>query len=387
MIGEQLQPETWSILETARAVKVDMALLVVGEISSETFNGSTRQQLCLLIWASAILFIAACRHGGEPRRAEHDWIPSEEQPAMAHQTPAGKEQSAGARSAFTEITVYHVIFHERSGIRLRAEWLEGRLFPAKPGVTPSLDDPNSFKVVIDAGITQIGLQDLARALTVTELKNSKLSNIQITARGAREIEIKALLHRIVPVPVQLIGEIEPTSSPRINIRIKSMKVLHIPFKGLLHAMGLSPSQAADVKNSQTIQFQKDHVYLRTDDLFPPPRRLGRITDVHLTKSGELEEHYGDDALQKAPPRGRKTQNYMQLTGGSIRFGKLTMNNADLTLIDSSPGDWFEFDLANYRRQLTAGDMHMTTNGGLLVFTPDVTKIETSHRHSSTTSGT
>ncbi len=60
---------------------------------------------------------------------------------------------------------------------------------------------------------------------------------------------------------------------------------------------------------------------------------------------------------------------MRLSGGTIRFGKLTMDNTDLVLIDASRGEWFDFDLSRYQDQMVKGQMHMTPRGGLQVFLP------------------
>ncbi len=281
--------------------------------------------------------------------------------------------SQGAK--YTVVTAYHVIFLESSGLQLRTDWLQGRLYPTRAGTVPSLDDPASFKVEVEAGKTEISLPDLSRTLKATVLKNSKLKNVRILARGRQEIEIDARLQKVVPLPVQLLGEIAATRDGRLAIRIQSLKVLHIPFKGLLRAVHLSPSELVDVHDSKAIQIQGESIYLNTDQLLPPPRKFGNLTSVHFTEAGDLEEDYGSPTALGDLARRGKAQNFMQLEGGAVRFGKLTMQNTDMTLIDSSPGDWFQFDLEHYRSQLVAGDLHMTMSGGLLVFTPDYDKIE------------
>jgi hypothetical protein len=277
-------------------------------------------------------------------------------------------------ATFTKITVHHVIFHESSGIRLRASWLQGRLYPTRPNVIPSLDDPTSFKVEVESGFTAISLNDLSRSLVSGVLKDSKLTRIKISARGPRQIEIAGTLHRVVSLPVKLLGEIEATPEGRISIRISSIKVLKIPVKGFLRALNLRPSDLVNVGNSKAVQVSGDSILLQTEALLPPPRKSGKITDVHFTQNGELEEDYGSLDLQQQLLRRGKTQNFLALSGGTIQLGKLTMRDADLTLIDSSPGDWFEFDLARYQTQLESGDIHMTASGGLIIFTPDIMKV-------------
>jgi hypothetical protein len=64
------------------------------------------------------------------------------------------------------------------------------------------------------------------------------------------------------------------------------------------------------------------------------------------------------------------RNYLYFFGGSIRFGKLTMADADMQLIDADPRDPFEFFPARYERQLIAGYSRNTPRHGLQVFMPD-----------------
>ena len=53
----------------------------------------------------------------------------------------------------------------------------------------------------------------------------------------------------------------------------------------------------------------------------------------------------------------------------MAFGKLTMQHADLTLIDASDEPWFDLDMANYQAQLVKGYSRITPEQGLEVFMP------------------
>jgi hypothetical protein len=58
----------------------------------------------------------------------------------------------------------------------------------------------------------------------------------------------------------------------------------------------------------------------------------------------------------------------------MRFGKLTMNDTDMQLIDADPTDPFDFFPDHYKDQLVAGYSKTTVTGGLLVYMPDYGKI-------------
>jgi hypothetical protein len=65
---------------------------------------------------------------------------------------------------------------------------------------------------------------------------------------------------------------------------------------------------------------------------------------------------------------------MWYRGGVLRFGKLTMNDTDMRLIDADPSDPFDFFPDHYKDQLVAGYSKTTATGGLLVYMPDYAKL-------------
>ena len=67
-------------------------------------------------------------------------------------------------------------------------------------------------------------------------------------------------------------------------------------------------------------------------------------------------------------------NYMAYRGAQLRFGKLTMSDTDMILIDMDPKDPFDFYLDHYRDQLAAGYTKITPEFGLRVFMRDFNKL-------------
>ena len=85
------------------------------------------------------------------------------------------------------------------------------------------------------------------------------------------------------------------------------------------------------------------------------------------------------ASAEPPPRPRSlpltsAKNYLYFYGGSIRFGKLTMTDADMQLIDASPATPFDFFPEKYEAQLVAGYSRNTPRKGLQVFMPDYAQV-------------
>ena len=127
-----------------------------------------------------------------------------------------------------------------------------------------------------------------------------------------------------------------------------------------------------------IQVVGDDIDIDTNRLVPQPHVNGFLTEVRLWKSGELMEYYGqprEDAVQV-----KQWRNFLRMRGGTISFGKLTMHNSDLLLVDTSQSDWLNFDADRYQEQLVNGETHITPSAGLQIFIPDINKIPASKRN-------
>jgi len=77
------------------------------------------------------------------------------------------------------------------------------------------------------------------------------------------------------------------------------------------------------------------------------------------------------------PRASKDGNTMTFRGGTLRFGHLTMEPTDLTLVDADPKDPFLFSLNDYRKHLVAGYSRTLADGSLVTTMPDYDQADRS----------
>src|SRR5215475_12096316 len=115
----------------------------------------------------------------------------------------------------------------------------------------------------------------------------------------------------------------------------------MPMKGLLGGLSI---KAADVVGSEPVagvEVKENDIYLDTTRLLPPPHIRGQIATVAV-QAPDVVVTYGattpEDEAELAT-----WHNFLRLRGGSVGFGKLTMKDADLTLIDASNDTWFDLD--------------------------------------------
>jgi len=103
---------------------------------------------------------------------------------------------------------------------------------------------------------------------------------------------------------------------------------------------------------------------------------GRVTDVRF-KGNEIVQTFGGEAEGKGLQQ--QSGNYMAYRGAQLRFGKLTMSDTDMVLIDMDPQDPFDFYLDHYKEQLVAGYTKTTPEFGLRVYMRDFDKLQNRKR--------
>jgi hypothetical protein len=84
---------------------------------------------------------------------------------------------------------------------------------------------------------------------------------------------------------------------------------------------------------------------------------------------------------EAKPAAPATSNFMAYKGNRLQFGKLLMNETDLTIVDLDPHDPLDFYLQRYKHQLVPGYSKITPAFGLRVFMKDFDKIQAAKRGS------
>ena len=297
--------------------------------------------------------------------------------SVSHPVSVASATNKEDPESYTNVLIHNVIIHNPQQTRMKVKWMRARMYPTKAGEAPSFDDMRSFRLDISDGLMGMNVTDLTQLLQNGALKGSPLHNVSIQASGD-QLRITATLRKIIPLPVQLIANVSASPNHR-DIRLHTVKVsvLHIPFKAILGAFRLRTS---DFFNSKLngIKVSGDDIDVDINHLVGEPLVGGNLTEVRLWKTGELMEYYGkpqEDAIQV-----KQWRNFMRMRGGTLSFGKLTMHNTDLLLVDVSQSDWLNFDVMHYQEQLVNGETHITPTAGLQIFIPDIDKIPVSKRN-------
>lgn len=264
----------------------------------------------------------------------------------------------------------NVMYHFTSTIAAHIIQLEGELSPTEKNGLPVFDDSNSFTIVIRSATISVLIDSLTSALNQYVLKapDSPIKDVRISA-NSEKLRIKGRLHSKGDVPFETEGELSVTPNGKIRVHTEKIKAGHLPVKGLLDLLGKDLSRLIDTRKVPGLSIEKDDLLLTPSELFPPPHIQGNLRSISIA-GNQIVQQYGDDSSARAAFAG----NYMAYRGGRLRFGKLTMSDADLTLIDMDPQDPFDFYLDHYKEQLVAGYTKITPKFGLRSYFRDYNKL-------------
>jgi len=284
-------------------------------------------------------------------------------------TTAAVITPAASQSASTTIYAHNLMLRKGPDFRIYVRWLRGNMVRTHRDVNPTFDDPESFFLDIKTGVIRANIGDIGNFLNAN-VSSSPLRKITLLADGDK-IKLQGTLHKLVWLPVELVGTVAATSDNRVQVQVTKLSVLKIPLKGLLGGLHIGVSDLFDPKGIPGVEVSGNDIIFDTMKLLPPPHIHGELTKVRVV-TPDIEEVYGN--AEEAVTRVEQWRNFLRLNNGTIDFGKLTMHHVDLTMVDLSDDAWFDLDLNNYQNQLVNGYTRMTPEAGLQIFMPDLDRL-------------
>jgi len=297
----------------------------------------------------------------------------------------GTSLTLPAAPADVQIEMKNVRLHPADGIVLDIAHLRGTMVSRKAGAPPVFDDQQSYVLRVRRAQVAMDVASLQNLLNqhVFAYEGAPVKNLSVTPDHG-QLAIKGKLHKGVDVPFSVKTSVSSTADGRMRMHSESMKAVGVPAKGLLEFFGLKLDDVMNVKARRGIEVQENDIIIAAGQVLPPPEITGRLTRV--TVDGNRLVQVFDDG-NGAPPNLTKpspaARNYIYFGGGEIRFGKLTMHDADLQLIDSDPKDPFDFYPSRYNAQLVAGYSKNTAQKGLKTYMPDYNDLNTQRASPST----
>jgi hypothetical protein len=276
--------------------------------------------------------------------------------------------SGRADAPAVEAEMRNVDLHLTNDVALHVRNLRGRFVAEGRRQAPYLDDPRSYSVTVDSGEVAVDLASLNALMRRALVGHSNVRGLQVSIEADGVLRQKGVVNKGVPVPFDVKASVSPTGDGRIRIHAESVKGFGIPVNPLLKAFRIKMDDLFTVDPDRGVMVDGNDVLLDPSKLLPPPAMHGRISQVRVEKDA-LVQVFGPGATGVLSPPAT-SKNYIYWRGGQLSFGKLTMTETDLELVDRDPADPFDFSVDGWNEQLVAGYSKITPGRGLKAHMPD-----------------
>jgi len=286
---------------------------------------------------------------------------------------AGALSSEAADTRSVEFAMKNVTYHYSEPVAVHIMQLQGELVPTKAGTIVFFDDKNSFNLHLNYAEISISCSALAQVLNenVFSSSDSPFKNLSIESKN-NQLIMKGNLPQKANVAFETTGRLSADPDGRIRVHSDQVKTAHLPVKGLMDLLGIDIASLIDTKKIHGIAAEKDDLILDSEQILPAPHIKGKVAAVRV-RGNEIVFTFG--VPQPSNFAAKQSGNYMAFRHSDMRFGKLTMHDADLIMIDMDPSDPFDFFLDHYQDQLVAGYTKSTPQYGLRTYTRDYNKLK------------
>ena len=268
-----------------------------------------------------------------------------------------------------EVDMRNVDLHITPQIDLHVRHLRGRFVAAGTRSAPYLDDPGSYTVAVDTGEVAVDLASLNAIVTrALERARSNVRRIVISVDENGQLRQKGVIKKGISVPFDMRASVGVTPDGLIRLHAESMKGFGIPVNPLLKVLRVQTDDLIRVEAGHGIRVEGNDLLLDVSQLLPPPGFHGTLTSVRVDRGG-LIQVFGSGAARPISPTAT-ARNHIYWRGGQLAFGKLTMTETDLELVDEDPQDSFDFSVDRWNEQLVAGYSKTTADRGLRAHMPD-----------------
>lgn len=245
--------------------------------------------------------------------------------------------------------------------------LAGEIVPVKENIPVNMDSPSSFEISIAYAILSLNSE--------LSLKLIKEQSFPDDSSGIRLQKMSYIVYNGKPA-VQLSGKVRVVEWTYFSM-IALLKADSSAEKIIIEPVKISPFRSAKIlrvmsKTGLTIEkfihpvkgsplvIERNVMTLFPFRMFPKPNINGLIRKINC-ESGKIILTLGDLPQKITTYPG----NWIQLKGGIVSFGDLTMRGGTVLLHDSDPADYFAFSMTEYSRMISAhGLFRMRPDGSL-----------------------
>ena len=277
----------------------------------------------------------------------------------------------------SKVFIKNLFFRVEKNIAVNIEDLYGELEAKRPPDPILFDDVRSFYLHLHKGkivITEPSIKVLMNEY-VLNYPGCPLSDIDVKFTTGK-MKITGKMKKIITLSFEMEGMSVPTADGLIKFIPDSIKAAGIPAKGLMDFLGMEVAGMMNINENRGIKIDGNAMIMDCKKMFPPPTLIGKVVGVELQEGKKIL--YFDDGIKPPTPKlpDPTVQNYMYITGGTVKMMNEVHSNANLLMVDMDPSDLFDFYMKEYKRHLRAGYVKvMDDRGTLITPMPDYAKME------------
>jgi hypothetical protein len=264
---------------------------------------------------------------------------------------------------------------------VHAEYIHGEVVSTKSGIVPILDTTTSFRIRITGGKVALRGADLTVLMNeyVFNYPGAPLRDLKVETEGDQIVQT-GIMHKGVDLRFKLKANLQLMPDGRIRLHPSEVEILGVNGLKLMNALGLKLEKMLDLTGSRGASVDGNDILLDPKKIVPPPEIDGKLAAVRVEGPMLVQEFVKlpeDSVFGGSVRPDSVTSSYVFFKGGRLRFGKLTMTDTDLQILDGDPSDPLDLFLAKYQVQLIAGKSQTLPNLGLRVIFSDFSDLNQS----------
>jgi hypothetical protein len=278
------------------------------------------------------------------------------------------------------LTMRNVQFRFTKDVVVGIDRIHAQMRPVPPADIVTFDDPASFDLDVNGAAVRLTLPQVEVLMNtrIFAYPNANVRNLRVESDG-QNLVIHGSLTKGATIPFTMAGTPSIRDARWLAVETKEVKIGAVGVTGLLSALHISLQAMINVPTSGQVRVEKNTILIDVFSNLPPPRIHGAISSLDCCANGlglaiGSASAVSDSALRAIVPSAMASPNFVAIRKGRLRFGKLTMVDSDLDLVDADAHDSFDFYLRRYQCQLAAGDAHATLDYGWRVRMPDFDKL-------------
>ena len=175
------------------------------------------------------------------------------------------------------------------------------------------------------------------------------------------------------IPFTILSDFSVTPEGKIKLHPSDVKALGIKMNGLMKFFNIELKDLISANSASGLKIIDNDLFLDPALMLPPPQIKGHLKSIEVGNGELTQVFFSKSALPLKPYY--ENANYMYFREGYLTFGKLTMKDTDMQIIDNDPKDPFDFFNDHYFEQLVAGYHKTTPADGLIIFMPDYSDMK------------